>query len=139
MCQFNLGCRKLLVDGFKETQVFQQLTLIAQGIQRSAQAFIFRLAGVVHRFFCLSDGAGHFSAQFLGAGCPPKGCAHVLNQQMHSLSTTLGGDQHTVTILLGGVVAEAKIEQTPSHAEIEGCVFLGAGNVRVGQRRFASP
>lgn len=71
--------RQLLIDVFEQTQVFEQLPLEAQGVQRAAQALGFGLAGFGECDFGFGDGGLHARSQLLGARGAPEGAAHVLD------------------------------------------------------------
>ena len=127
--------REFLFDAFEQAQVFQQLALVAQRIDRRANAFGLGLACVLQRIFCKRNRLAHIVAQLLRAGSAPEGGSYILDQRMHCLAAAFGGDQYAVTLLLGREVAEAEVEQVPRQAEVVHLVRALGGNVGIGKRR----
>ena len=121
-CQIHLGRRQLLVDRLEQAHVLQQLTLIAQGLQRIAHALGSRFARIVQGFFSKSDGFLHIGFEQLGTGRAPVGRAHVLHQQMHGFAALFSGNHESITLLFGAVIAHAKVHQAPGQAQISGAV-----------------
>ena len=126
-CQIHLGRRQLLVDRLEQAHVLQQLTLIAQGLQRIAHALGSRFARIVQGFFSKSDGFLHIGFEQLGTGRAPVGRAHVLHQQMHGFAALFTGNHESITLLLGAVVAHAKVHQAPGQAQVSGVMGSLAG------------